>query len=150
MPLWELAFRFGSNEKIAFGGNPSLMAVQQAVRKNSAYQIENGIKEYGMRVSRLISPFGTLVMKTHPLFNQMSGAPATPGPAYVGAANMLVVLDAANLRYRYVDDLKYQPDLTAVGLDGMKSGYLAECGLELQHPNSHIYVEGIIKGGKDA
>jgi len=139
----ELAFRFGSNEKLLFGGNPSLLAIQQCVRKNTSYQIHFGEKEYGMQVARLTSPFGTLVMKTHPLFNQMTGGTA---PVYTGAANMMVVVDAAQLRYRYVDDLKYQPDLTAVGLDGMKSGYLAECGLELHHPNAHIYAEGIVGG----
>lgn len=144
----ELAFRFGSHEKLFFGGNPSLLAIQQTIRKNTSYQIHFGEKEYGMQVARLTSPFGTLVCKTHPLWNQMTSTSTLAYPQNTSAANMVVVLDAANLRYRYVDDLKYQPDLTAVGLDGMKSGYLAECGLELQHPNSHIYAEGIMSGAQ--
>src|SRR5262249_54119912 len=42
----ELAFRYGSSEKMLFGSNLFLLAVQQAIRKNSLYMIETGIKEY--------------------------------------------------------------------------------------------------------
>jgi hypothetical protein len=144
----EKVFRFGSSEKIAFGSNIPLMALQQAVRKNSTFNIQSGIKEYGMAVTRITTPFGELVMKTHPLFNQMRGG-TTVAVDYLGIANNLYFLDAANLRYRYIDDLMYEKDLTAVGLDGMKSGYLAECGIELHHATSHYIVTGITGGVAD-
>jgi hypothetical protein len=141
----EACFRYGSHEKMAFSGNTPLMAIQQAVRLNTSYQIEYGVKEYGMLVSKLHSPFGTLVMKTHPLFTQMTAGSA----GNLSAGNNIYVLDMDKIKYRYVDDVKYESDLTAVGLDGMKSGYLAECGLELQHPNAHFMGTGIISGAKD-
>jgi hypothetical protein len=144
----EAAFRYGSSEKIAFGSNIPLLALQQAVRKNSTYNIQNGIKEYGMRVTRVTTPFGELVLKVHPLFNQMRGGTVL-STNYLGIANNLYILDPNNLKYRYVDDLKYQSDLTAVGLDGMKSGYLAECGIEVHHALSHYIVTGITGGIAD-
>lgn len=144
----ELAFRFGSSEKVAFGSNIVLMAVNQVVRKNSHFNIQSGIKEYGMNVTRLTTPFGELVLKTHPLFNQMRGG-TTAGTDFLGIANNLYILDSKNLVYRYIDDLKYEKDLTAVGLDGMKSGYLAECGIELHHPKTHYIIQGITGGIAD-
>ncbi|TXH10403.1 MAG: hypothetical protein E6R03_15515 [Hyphomicrobiaceae bacterium] len=141
-------FKYGSSEKLCFGGNAVLAAFQSAVRKNSSYQITTGLKEYGMRVSRFVTPFGEIVFKTHPLFNQMAGGTANDGTtAFLGKANNAYFLDMANVRYRYVTDVQYQKDLTPVGLDGMKSGYIAECGLELHHALTHGAWIGV-KGGK--
>lgn len=144
----EKIFRVGSSEKLAIGSNIPLMAIQQAVRKNSQYNIQSGVSEFGMKVTRLVSPFGELVFKTHPLFNQMRGG-TTASVDFLGIANNLYVLDAEGLRYRYIDDLKYEKDLTAVGLDGMKSGYIAECGIELHHAKSHFIFTGITGGVAD-
>lgn len=143
-----LLFKFGSTEKVAFGGNTILGAFQTAIRKNSTYTITTGIKEYGMRVARFVTPYGELVFKTHPLFNIMTGGTASDGVTlYNGIANNAYIMDMANVKYRYITDVMYEKDLTAIGLDGMKSGYLAECGLELHHARSHGVFTGI-KGGK--
>lgn len=144
----EAMFRFGSSEKIAFGGNRAMLTIQQVVRKNSSFQIMSGIKEYGMNVSRLVTPFGELVIKTHPLFNQMpSGvAPAT----WVSMDAALVVLDQKEIIYRYVDDTKYEAKLQSNDLDGMKSGYLTECGLEVHHPKAHYLLRGLTSATVDA
>ena len=144
----ELAFRFGGSEKMAFGSNTALLALQQAIRKNSVWKIETGIKEYGMTVSRFITPFGELVFKTHPLFNQMQGG-TTAGATFTSVANNVYVLDMSNIRYRYVDDVMYEKDLTPIGLDGMKSGYKAECGLEVHHAPTHFIWTGILGGDTD-
>jgi len=148
----ELAFRYGSSEKVAFGSNVGLMALNQVVRKNSQYQISTGIKEYGMTVSRVLCPFGELVYKTHPLFNQMRGAVNVSGAAFLTKANNIYVLDMGQFIYRCFpgDDFRYEKDLTAVGLDGQKSGYLTECGVELHHPEAHFIFTGITGGTADA
>jgi hypothetical protein len=145
----EVCFRYGSSEKMMFGSNLILLAVEQAIRKNSFYKIETGLKEYGMRVSRFTTPFGDLVFKTHPLFNQQQGG-VTAGGSFNSIANNGYILDMANIRYRYVDDVKYEKDLTPVGLDGLKSGYIGECGLELHHGLSHMVWTGIKGGTVDA
>jgi len=145
----EILFRFGSSEKMAFGSNLALLALQQAIRKNSYWRIESGIKEYGLTVSRFITPFGELVFKTHPLFNQMQGGTAG-GSQYFSVANNVYILDMQNIRYKYVDDVMYEKDLTPIGLDGLKSGYKAECGLELHHAPSHGVWTGIQGGATDS
>jgi hypothetical protein len=138
-------FDYGSSEKVAFLGNRALLAINQCIRKNTAFQITSGIKEFGMNVSRLICPFGELVLKTHPLFNQISS------DTYNTADSSMVVLDMANVQYVYLNgsDTKYQSDLQENGLDGMKSGYLTECGIEVHHPLTHFMINGMRTGVAD-
>lgn len=139
-------FDYGSSEKVAFVGNTTLLAINTCIRKNSSYNIQSGVKEYGMAVSRLICPFGELVMKSHPLFNQISST------SYNAADSSMTVLDMANVMYVSLDagDTKYQKDLAENGLDGEKSGYLSECGLEVHHPLSHFQINGLRTGLVDS
>jgi hypothetical protein len=139
------AFAFGSSEKMAFCSNRTLMALQQCIRKNSQFQVQTGIKEYGMQVMRIISPFGTLVLKPHPLFNQMVQG-TTAGTAYNAVENNLYVLDMKYIKYRYVDDVMPQGNLQAIGQDALKSGFLAECGIELNMSKAHAILTGIKTG----
>lgn len=149
--LMENVFRYGSNEKIAFVGNQALMAINQIVRKNSTWNIQNGLKEFGMNVMRLTSPFGELVLKPHPLFTQGQGG-VTAGGAWQGLTSWMTVLDMSNIRYRYLtdSDLNYYPDQMTPGMDGSKAGYLVECGLEVQFPETHMVIKGLVGGVQDA
>lgn len=144
-------FAFGSSEKVVFGGNAILAALQSVIRKNTNYNMDHGQKEYGMRFTRFTTPYGDLMFKVHPLFNTMNGGTAADGSTvFTGIANNAYIMDMANVRYKYITDVKYEKDLTPVGLDGMKSGYLAECGLELHHARSHGVFVGIRGGKQDA
>lgn len=147
----EALFRVGSSEKMAFCGNAFLLAIQQVIRKNTNWDVQSGIKEFGMKVTRIVTPFGELVLKAHPLFTQNAGG-TTAGTAFYGMNNWSLILDMDKLSYRYLtdSDLDYQSDLTPVGLDGMKSGYLAECGIELNHAKTCHLWKGITKGVKDS
>lgn len=144
----ERMFRWGSSEKLAFLGNTAMLAINQAIRRSSQFQIMSGIKEYGMNVTRIISPFGELVCKTHKLFNQL---PTTSGAAWSGTDTWMLVVDQAQLRYRPLDggDTKYQSDLQENGLDGMKAGYLTEAGLEFNFPETHFLIRGLKTGVAD-
>lgn len=147
----EYVFRYGSSEKLAFCGNKALLTIQQIVRKNSTYNIQNGLTEYGMKVTRLTTPFGELVMKAHPLFTQSSGG-TTTAVAYPGFTASIGILDMGNLGYVHLngDDLRYEPDLKQNGLDGMKSGYIAECGMELNHAKTHHWWNNISSATADS
>lgn len=138
-------FKYGSSEKMAIGGNRALLTLQQVIRKNSNFQIFSGIKEYGMNVTRLVCPFGEIVFKSHPLFNQMTSGTTGTGP-YYGVESWMFVLDMTNIKYVYLNgsDVKYEPELQANGMDGMKSGYIAECGLEFHHPLSHYLLKNLV------
>jgi hypothetical protein len=143
----EALFRFGSFEKMAFAGNGALLAIQQAVRKNTNYQIFANEKEYGMRVTRIVSPFGELVLKVHPLFTQNVGG-TTAGTPFYGMNNWMLILDMDKVRYRYLtdSDLDYQADLQTNGLDGLKAGYLAECGIEIEHAKTCFLWKNVVAG----
>src|SRR3990172_4222502 len=139
----EAIFRFGSQEKMAYCGNLALLNIQRIIRlaTGTRYNIKAGDKEYGMNVSRIVTPFGVLVLKSHPLFNLLTQVTG----AYLGLISSMIVLDMAQLKYRpFVDaDTKYLPDRQGNGIDGMKSEYLTECGLEIGHPQTHFHITGI-------
>ena len=144
-------FKYGSSEKMAFCGNRALLTLQQVVRKNTSMQIFSGIKEFGMNVMRLDSPFGSLVLKSHPLWNQVAGG-TNGGSAYYGMESWLIALDMENVKYVYFNgaDTHYEPDLQQNGMDGMKSGYLTECSIELHHGKTHYVLKNIVKAAADA
>lgn len=144
-------FKFGSDEKLAFCGNGALLAIQQIIRKNTHYVFQAGEKEYGINVARLTTPFGVLILKRHTLFNNNLGSLATATNTYYGMNNWMLVVDAANLTYTYLkgSDISYQSTLQVNGLDGEKSGYLGECGLEIHHPKTHFLLKRLVKGIAD-
>ena len=144
-------FYWGSQEKMGFLGNEALLTIQQIIRKNADYELVQGQKEFGMNVSRLMSPFGTLVLKSHPLFNYSTGGSNNSGD-YYGFNSSLYVLDMENLRYRYLSDsdTQYKPDRQSNDLDGMKSEYLTECGLELHHPETFFIINGLTNPATDS
>ena len=72
------------------------------------------------------------------------------GGTYFGMNSSLVIMDQAELKYRYIDDTKYEKDLQAVGMDGMKAGYLTEAGIEVHHPTSHFWITGMTSGAVDS
>lgn len=145
-------FAYGSSEKMAFVGNRAMTALNQCVRKNSAYQVFAGEKVFGMKVTRIDGPHGSLVVKRHPLFNLIPGSAAGAGQTYYGMNSTMVVLDQKELVYRYFsgDDTRYEPELQANGIDGMKSGFLTECGLEVHNGLNHFWITGMNEGVADS
>jgi hypothetical protein len=144
-------FAAGSSEKVAFAGNRALLAIQQAVRKNTAYQIFVNEKEYGIKVVKIVSPFGVLVLLSHPLFSQTASG-TTGGTDYWGLDAAMFVLDMANIRYRYLkgSDLTFEDELEVPGMDGIKEGYIAECALELNHASTHFFCYNMATGSADS
>jgi hypothetical protein len=145
-----LAFQYGSNEKIAFCGDLALQCINQLARKNTHYHMKVGEMEFGMRITRFETPFGSIAMKTHPLFVQSPGG-TTQSTSYYGMNSWMLILDQTEIKYRYLkdSDTKYQPDLQANGLDGMKSDYLTEAGLEVHFPKAHYLIKRLTAGAVD-
>jgi len=143
-------FRFGSNEKMAFVGNRAMLAFQQMARKNSSFEITPAQKEYGMDIRRFYCPGGTLVLKTHPLFNQVQ-SDLVRASAYYGMDSWALILDMGELVYRPLrgSDTQYLPDRQDNGTDGLKSEYLTECGLEIHHAKQHFLWKELTAGVAD-
>ena len=138
-----LMFRYGSNEKMGFCGNRALLTMNQLIRRTGgvSYNMSKGEKEYGMNVTRFVCPFGTLVLKTHPLFNLMGSVVGS----YSAMDASIVALDMEQVSYRYMQgrDTKYETDLQLKGADAKKNGYITECGLALGHVASHYAIFGL-------
>lgn len=134
MDKLEQIFRYGSSEKIAFCGSGALLAIQNmlASMTSTSITLTPTTMAYGIKVQELVTPFGTLILKTHPLF--------TLDPAF---RYDMVILDTEYLVYRYVDDTKYLPNRQANDLDGEKSEYLTEAGLEVHFEKSHAIIQGV-------
>jgi hypothetical protein len=81
-----------------------------------------------MEIINWLTPFGTIRMKTHPLFS----FDAT-------TRNMGIVLEPKELSYRYIDDTTFYGESSAKQhaegygqrrVDGINEEFLTECGLE--------------------
>ncbi|MGW8178613.1 MAG: SU10 major capsid protein [bacterium] len=144
------AFRFGSQEKMAFCGNRAILTLQRAIRKADAASVELTpmTKEFGMDVRRLFTPYGTLVLKSHPLFNQIQSTIGT----YLSFDSWMLIVDMADLTYRPLrnSDTQYLPDRQGNGIDGLTSEYLTEAGLEVNHGKHHYLVKGLTVAGAEA
>lgn len=131
--LFASIFAYGSNEKLAFASLATIIKMGRLARINTTFNFTAGEKELGLNVSRFATAGGTLVLTEHPLFSQ-AGAPL---------ASDLLVLDTANLKYRYITDTVLLKDRADKGVDGDCEEYLTECGLEFHHPKTNYWLKGI-------
>lgn len=135
----ERVFRISNNktnEKLALCGSGSLLTLNRLVKGSVMSISEVPIGEsYGMDVRKLVTPFGNLLLKTHPLMSQNS----------LLRYNMLI-LDVPNLKYRYVRgrDMELLTNRQNNDEDARKDEWFAECGLELDMPESHMYIQNMV------
>jgi hypothetical protein len=135
--MLEQVFRHGKTEKLGLIGSGALLGIQRLARAGAQLNIEVGQTDYGIQVINWITPFGTISLKTHPLF---SSEPTN--------RNSLLILEPDNLIYRFIDDTFFISDSeklknTHPYLDGVEEGYLTEAGLELHHPETFMFLNGL-------
>jgi hypothetical protein len=135
----ERVFRMTNNktsEKLAFVGSGAMNILTQLfASKVVQMQKPPAGETYGMEMVKIIFPFGTLYLKTHPLF--------TENPIW---RNSMLILDVPNLRYRYVSgrDTELLRDRQPNNADYIEHEYLTECGLEVDFPESGMYIQNIL------
>ena len=124
--LAEKVFAYGSSEKLMLCGWQAAKNLQ-AIAK-ARYQINDISKSdaYGIHFTTYTTFAGTLQVKTHPMFRQISGY-----------QHHSIFLDTKDLRYRYIDDTQLLKDRQAAGTDGVTDEYLTECGLEALQEKTH-------------
>lgn len=131
-------FRWGETDKMAFVGDGALMAINKLARKHGTWQYTTSTRAFGINIAELITPFGTLTMKTHPL---LSHEPTNQ--------NSMVIFEPKNLKYRYITDTTFHADDEKHGhnrYDGKKEEYLTEAGLEFHFPQGWAWLNNVGKG----
>jgi hypothetical protein len=80
------------------------------------------------------------------LFNNIESEAIGSGHAY-GLDSYCFILDMAKVKYVIFDkdDLRYEQDLQSNGLDGKKSGYIAEISIELAQAENHFIIKNMSK-----
>lgn len=133
---FEQIFRHGGTERDAFCGSGVILAIQKLVRANASYQITAETKAYGTQVLRLVSPFGDILLKRHPLFSYE----ATD-------RNTMIIFDGSDIRYRPLTDTTFYPEgekqnTGKTRYDGTAEEYLTEAGLEFHFPQKCAFLTG--------
>ena len=136
----ETTFRYGRAEKLAICGSGALLGLNKLARAGSHFTLTPTTKSYGISVTEWVTPFGTINLKTHPLFN----IEAT-------LRNSMLIIEPENLVYRFIDDTTFYGEggkQAAEGtnggrIDGTQEEYLTEAGLEYHHPYTACFLNGV-------
>lgn len=136
--MMERLFRCTSNkgfEKLAICGSGFLGALNAYIESNITVN-KNFRTEtiYGMNVTTLESPFGTVRFASHPLFNRS-----------IQYRNDVLFLDIHNLKLRPLKnrDTRRIPTQQRNDEDKIKHNWLTEVSLELRRPQSHMWLRRI-------
>ena len=139
--MLEQIFRYGSDDKLALVGSGALLGIDALAMQGGQINLQPAQKTYGMDIRTWITPFGTIHMKTHPLFS----FDAT-------TRNMMVILEPKELGYRYIDDTTFYGENSSKShssgygqrrIDGLNEEYLTECGLEFGLPQKCAVLNGV-------
>ena len=139
--ILEQIFRYGATEKLVLCGSGFLLGIDALARAEGQIQLQVGEKAYGMEIMKWITPFGTVNMKTHPLFSYDATT-----------RNMGVILEPKELTYRYIDDTTFFGESSAKQhaegygqrrVDGINEEFLTECGLEFGLPQKCGVLNGV-------
>ncbi len=128
----EQVFRFGAQEKLALCGSGALLAVNRVAKIGGNIQLTVKSKSYGIQVLEWVTAFGVLNLKMHPLFNYEPTL-----------RNAMLIVEPRLLTYRYIDDTRYKPNIGENDLDGEKSEYLTEAGLEVHFEQCHGWIDNM-------
>ena len=134
-------FKFGGPSRIAWVGTGVQKALKRIAQAYGTITIEPGKLSWGLAVQRLITDWGEIYMRTHPLFSHDS----------CDAYSMLI-FDPKNVKYVRLKgrDTKYLPDKNrsaALGgdnqRDGITEGWRTKCSLKYYHGNETAFLTGV-------
>ena len=137
----EQIFRYGAEEKLCLCGSGFLLGIDALAQSSGQINIQPGQKTYGMQIREWLTPFGSIHMKTHPLFSYDATT-----------RNLGVIIEPKELGYRYVDDTQFFGESTAKQhpsgygqrrIDGLNEEFLTECGLEFGLPQKCAVLNGV-------
>lgn len=124
----EIIFRYGSTDKLCLCGNQVIMGINKLVKTYGNFEFNAKTAAYGIKVMEWVTPFGSINLLPHPLFNMESSLLSTA-----------IIFEPKNLNFRYIDDTTFyaegeQQNTGRGRIDGTDEEYLTEAGLEFHHP----------------
>lgn len=139
--MLEQIFRYGAEEKLALVGSGALLGIDALAMTGGQVNLQPAQKVYGMQIREWITPFGSIYMKTHPLFSHDATT-----------RNMMVILEPKEMTYRYIDDTTFYGESSAKKhpegygqkrIDGTYEEFLTEAGLEFGLPQKCAVLNGV-------
>jgi len=139
--MLEQIFRFGANEKLCLCGSGFLLGIDRLATAGANVNVQPGQKMYGMEITKWLTPFGNIYMKTHPLFSYDATT-----------RNMGILLEPKELTYRYIDDTTFYGENNSKDhsfgygqrrVDGINEEFLTEAGLEFGLAQKCALLNGV-------
>lgn len=127
----EVIFRYGAGDKMAFIGSGTALAINNLAKTNGQIQLQPQTAQYGLKVMEWITPFGSVYMKTHPLFSY-----------HATTRNAMLIFEPDKLKYRFIDDTNFIDQSGTTTKDAKEQEYLTEMGLEYHHPAGWGWLTG--------
>jgi hypothetical protein len=124
-----------SNEKLCVCGSGALKVLNQLWRSKVNLNTDIPSKEtYGMKVVQVMTPWGDVYFKTHPLFSRSPEL-----------RNAMLFLDVKNMKLRPMKDrdTKVLANRQPNDADYRKDEWFTELGFEMWFPESHLYVKNV-------
>lgn len=139
--MLERIFRYGADNKLCLCGSGFLLGIDALAMQGGQVNLQPGQKTYGMQIREWLTPFGSIYMKTHPLFSYDATT-----------RNMAVILEPKEITYRYIDDTNFYGENSSKThpegygqrrIDGTNEEYLTEAGLEFGLPQKCAVLNGV-------
>jgi len=141
----ERVFRYGAESKLCLCGSGFLLGIDALASASGVstniMNLNPGQKTYGMQIREWVTPFGSIYMKTHPLFSFDETT-----------RHMGIILEPKELGYRYITDTTFYGETSSKDhpegygqrrIDGTNEEYLTECGLEFGLPQKCGILHGV-------
>lgn len=136
LDTWEAhlieVFKYGSSEKIAFCGNTALSVLTRLARIHSDLKMVPGDKTYGINLMEYTTPFGTLYLRNHTLFNEDADHSKT-----------MAIIDPKFVRERQFLPMQLLQNIQPKGQDGRQDEFRGETGLETGLAETHYWLENV-------
>lgn len=123
----EQVFRYGRQTKLAFVGSGAMLGIQRLAEANGHINISPRQEVFGIKVTEWVTPFGSIMLKTHPLFSYEESY-----------RNAMLLFEPEETMERSIDQTHYKKDDSEkkagqFGFDGIKEEFLTEIGFEWHH-----------------
>lgn len=139
--MLEQIFRYGADSKLCLCGSGFLLGIDALAAAGGVINLSTGQSSYGMNIREWITPFGTIYLKTHPLFSYD-----------VTTRNMGIILEPKELNYRFITDTSFYGEDSSKQhssgygsdrIDGLNEEFLTEAGLEFGLAQKCAVLNGV-------